>query len=263
MTAATAPLLAADEPPPVAVVRPHGRGTVVLLCDHASNRVPRRLRPFGSGLGLDAAALASHIAWDPGAAAVARRLSVLLDAPLVLCGYSRLVIDCNRPPASPDAIPAASDGVVIPGNQALDPAARWQRRQALFRPYHAAISDLLDARAGRPTHLLSIHSFTPALAGGPRRPWTVGVSHRHDGGLGRRLLAALADLPGLVIGDNQPYPIEDACDYTLPTHGEARGLPNCMIELRQDGLADDAAADSWARRLARAYLVAATLENTP
>lgn len=254
-------LLDADEPPPVTVVNATGRGSAVLLCDHADNRVPRRLSPSGRGLGLSAEALASHIAWDPGAAAVARHLSGLLDAPLVLSGYSRLVIDCNRPPASPESIASASDGVRVPGNQALAPADRQVRAQVLFRPYHAAIAGLLDDRADRPTCLLSIHSFTPVLAG-CARPWVVGVSHRQDGGLGARLLAALARAPGLVIGDNQPYPIEDAFDYTLPHHGEARGLPNCMIELRQDALGDDAAALTWAQRLARACVVGETLPGS-
>ncbi len=242
-----ASLLATDEPPPVRLVNANGRGAFVLLCDHAANRVPRAL----DQLGLSPAQLASHIAWDPGAAAVARLLARRLDAPLLESGWSRLVIDCNRPPDSPEAVPAVSAGVPVPGNQGLSPAAREQRRMVLFQPYHQAIARLLNARARRPTRLLSIHSFTPVLEG-VRRPWAVGVSHRHDGGLGALLLAALDAEPGLAVGDNQPYAIEDAYDYTLPTHGETRGLPNAMIELRQDGLCTPAAIATWAERLARA-----------
>lgn len=228
-----------------------GTGALVLLCDHASNRVPRRLRQ----LGLEPAQLDRHIAWDPGAAAIARALSRLLDAPLLLSGYSRLVIDCNRPPASPESIAKTSDGVPIPGNRGLTPAQHEQRQREVFAPYHAAIAQLLDGRAARPTAVLSIHSFTPVLQGA-RRPWDLGISHRHDRGLGSRLLAALAaagDSAELVIGDNQPYPIEDAYDHTLPTHAEARALPNCMIELRQDHLGSAAAVAAWASRLAEAY----------
>lgn len=241
-------LIGTDGPPAFKVVNASGGASVVLVCDHASNRIPRVL----GDLGLSAAQRASHIAWDPGAALVARGLSVLLDAPLVRSGYSRLVIDCNRPLASPESIATASAGVSVPGNQALAPRARALRQRVLFRPYHQAIAGLLDARAHRTMQLLSIHSFTPILGTEPR-PWAIGVSHRQDRGLGGRLLTALAAEPGLCIGDNLPYPIEDAFDYTLPTHGEARGLANCMIELRQDGLRTQADAMQWAQRLAQAW----------
>ena len=242
------PLLAPDEPPAFTVVKAEGRGGALLVCDHASNRVPRRL----AGLGLDKRALADHIAWDPGAAAVARALAALLDAPLVLSGYSRLVIDCNRPPDGPRSIAEISDGVVVPGNRDLDASTRAERRRVLFDPYHDAIRRLLDRRRGRPTLLLSVHSFTPSL-GGQARPWPIAVAHRHDQGLGRRLREALlADDPDLLVGDNQPYAVGDASDYTLPVHGEARGLPNVLIEIRQDGLATLVQCRGWAERLAKA-----------
>lgn len=243
------PLLAADEPRAFEVVNAEGRSSAVLVCDHASNRVPRRL----VGLGLDARALADHIAWDPGAADVARRLAALLDAPLVLSGYSRLVIDCNRPPQSPQSIAGTSDGIVVPGNQGLSAEARAERRRVLFEPYHDAIRRLLDRRAGRPSRLLSLHSFTPSLAG-EVRPWPIAVAYRHDRGLGGRLRQALLDLdPELLVGDNQPYAISDDSDYTIPTHGEARALPNVLIEIRQDGVATPAGAAAWATLLAATY----------
>jgi predicted N-formylglutamate amidohydrolase len=226
-------------------VNADGAAGAVLVCDHASNRVPRSL----AGLGLDPGALSEHIAWDPGAAEVARRLAAHIDAPLVLSGYSRLVIDCNRPPANPGSIAAESAGVPVPGNRGLSPEARAARVAAFFAPYHAAVDRVLDARGGRPTALLTIHSFTPVL-NGKARPWHVGVSHGRDGRLAALLRAALAAFGELKIGDNEPYPIEDAIDYSIPVHGEARGLPAAMLELRQDGLATPAAAAAWGDRLA-------------
>ena len=243
------PLLDPDETA-FEVVNIDGRGVAVLTCDHASNRFPRRLGSFG----LDAAAIASHIAWDPGAAWVARRLSRLLDAPLVLSNFSRLVIDCNRPVESPTSAPAESAGVRIPGNERLSDVRAATRRAALFDPYHAAIRAVLDARryAGRPTALLAIHSFTPDY---PHqiRPWTIGVSYNRDRRLAALLLDALAEDTTLIVGDNKPYSVDDESDYTIPVHGERRGIPHALIEIRQDGLATEAAAAIWADRLARAF----------
>ena len=244
----TLPLLGPDELPPVELVNIDGGGSAVLVCDHASNSVPRRL----GTLGLDAGRLADHIGWDPGAADVARRLSVHLDAPLVLSGYSRLVIDCNRPLRSAESIAERSAGVPIPGNRGLSPEEREARIAALFRPYHDAIARLLDGRARRPTLLLSIHSFTPVL-NGPLRPWHVGVCYGHDRRLAALLLGTLARSGEFAVGDNQPYPIEDDIDYTIPVHGEGRGFPSAMIEIRQDGIHTAAGAAAWAARLAEAY----------
>jgi predicted N-formylglutamate amidohydrolase len=241
-------LLGPDEPPAVEIVNPKGEGSAVLLCDHAANRVPRRL----GTLGLDPAQLADHIGWDPGAAEVARRLAVHLDAPLILSGYSRLVVDCNRPLANPESIAAHSAGVPIPGNRGLSPEDRASRIDALYRPYHDAIARLLDARADRPTLLLSIHSFTPVLNAQPR-PWHVGVSHWRDRRLAALLLGALGRGGDLTVGDNEPYPIEDHIDFTIPWHGGRRGLPSVMIEIRQDGIRTPADAAAWAARLAEVY----------
>lgn len=241
-------LLAPDEPPPLEIINGEGRGSAVLLCDHASRRIPRRL----GNLGLDPVALSEHIAWDPGAAAVARHLSARLDAPLVLSGYSRLVIDCNRPLHSPGSIAEQSAGVRIPGNQRLSPVQRATRIHELFRPYHDAIGRLLDGRSNRATALLSIHSFTPVL-NGEVRPWRVGISHWRDRRLATLLLGALCRDRDLRVGDNEPYPIEEDIDYTIPLHGDGRGLPSVMIEMRQDGLRSPGAAAAWALRLAEAY----------
>lgn len=241
-------MLAADEPAGFEVVNADGTGSAVLLCDHASNRLPRWL----GALGLSAAALADHIAWDPGAAAVARRLSDLLHAPLVLSGYSRLVIDCNRPLDSPESIPAQADGVPVPGNRMLTPGDRALRVASVFHPYHRKISDVLDRRADKPSLLLSIHSFTAVLAG-HLRPWSIGFAYGRDRRFAALMLDAIKRDAGLVVGDNQPYSVDDTTDYTIPTHGEARGLPHVLVEIRQDRLANPADAALWAMRLAKAF----------
>jgi predicted N-formylglutamate amidohydrolase len=249
-SASTAALLGSDEPPPVELVNTGGHSNAVLVCDHASNRVPRQL----GSLGLDAVQLADHIGWDPGAADVARRLSILLDAPLVLSGYSRLVIDCNRPLRSAGSIAEQSDGVPVPGNRGLSPLERERRINALYRPYHEAIDRLLDARARRPSLLLSIHSFTPIL-NGRTRPWHIGISHWRDRRLAALMLGVLSRSGEFSVGDNAPYPIDEDVDYTIPVHGEGRGLPSVMIEIRQDEIRTTAGAADWATRLAGAYRI--------
>ena len=245
---ATATLQDNDEPAAFEILNADGRGNAVLVCDHASNRMPRRL----GTLGLDAASLISHIAWDPGAVEVARHLSDLLDAPLVLSGYSRLVIDCNRPIDHPESIPAQVDGVAISGNRQLTPEDRTRRVESLFKPYHAAIRDVLNLRAERASLLLSIHSFTPVF-NGQSRPWTIGLAYGRDRRLASLLLDALNRDAGLVVGDNQPYSIEDSIDYTIPIHGAARGLPHILIEIRQDMITTGAHASEWASRLAETF----------
>ncbi len=241
-------LLGLDEPPPVEKINTDGRSSAVLVCDHASNRVPARL----GSLGLEPDLLADHIGWDPGAAEVARRLATHLDAPLVSSGYSRLVIDCNRPIFHAESIAERSAGVSIPGNFGLSPLERSSRIDALFRPYHDAIAGLLDHRSHRPTLLISIHSFTPVL-NGRSRPWHIGISRWRDPRLAALLLEALRRAGDFTIGDNEPYPVDNDIDYTIPRHGEGRGLPSVMIEIRQDQLRTAAGATALAGRLAAAY----------
>lgn len=242
------PLLDADEPAAFEVLNPQGESRAFLVCDHASNAIPRGL----VDLGLGPEQLAQHIAWDPGAAAVARGLAARLDAPLVLGGYSRLIVDLNRPLASPESMPEQSAGVVIPGNCNLSRQARAARAAALFSPYHQAVGRLLDARADRQPLLLSIHSFSPQLDG-RSRPWQVGVAYGRDRRLADLMRHGLGLRGDLRVGDNQPYGIEDANDYTLPTHGEGRGIGHVMIEIRQDELRTLAAVGAWVERLAGAY----------
>ncbi len=239
-------LLAADEPAPFEVVRAEGASPFVLLCDHASRRMPRAL----GDLGLDEDALASHIAWDLGIAEVARALSARLDASLVLSGYSRLAIDCNRPLHVESSIPAVTCDVRVPGNEGLGEAARSARQEALFWPYHRTIEGLLAARDERraTSVIISLHSFTPALYG-TSRPWHIGVMYGRDRRLAERFFAALAREPALVVGDNEPYRVTDGSDYGVPTYAERHGRLGALIEIRQDLIADASGIEAWAARL--------------
>lgn len=243
-----APLLGADEPPPVTLLPGAGPWAPALLaCDHASPRVPRAL----AGLGLAPAQLQRHIGWDLGAADLTAALAAALGWPAVLAGYSRLVVDCNRHLADPAAYPAASDGTSVPGNSGLGPADRAARAAALYWPYHAAVGAGLAALAvaGGPPALVAIHSFTPVLAG-RRRAVEVGVLWDTDARLAAPLLAGLRRMPGLVVGDNQPYTGRSPVGFTVGYHAGRRGLPHVAIEVRQDLLADAAGVARWARLLA-------------
>ena len=239
------PLLSADEPPAVEIVNRDSDATLFFVCDHASPRIPRVLQD----LGLSRAEIEAHIGWDIGAAHLARNLAEAFAAPLVLTGYSRLVIDCNRPLASDGSIPRTSAGTVIAANTGLSAAAQKQRQDTFYHPYHDAISGLLDRRAARqlPTALFAIHSFTPDYPG-EERPWHVDFAYHRDRRLAGLLLDHI-DVPGLVVGDNLPYAVEDDSDQTIPQHGERRGLPHVMVEIRQDTLATPSAIDIWSERL--------------
>jgi predicted N-formylglutamate amidohydrolase len=245
----SATLLGADDPRAFALVNAAGRAPVLLICDHAGNAVPRRL----AGLGLDDEKLARHVAWDIGAAEVTRRLAVLLDAKAVLAGYSRLVIDCNRPLDDPTSIAGESDGIVVPGNFGLSSVARAARAAACFNPYHAAIAGQLAglAAGGIVPAVIAIHSFTPTMRGFAR-PWHVGILWDKDPRLPAPLIAALAADPTLVVGDNEPYSAREPAGYSVHTHAAAVGLPHTAIELRQDLIATPDGASSWAAILAAA-----------
>jgi predicted N-formylglutamate amidohydrolase len=242
-------LLAADEPPPVIEIGLQGRSNFVIVVDHASRRIPRRL----NDLGLPASELQRHIAWDIGALGVARQVAAALDAPLVAQNYSRLVIDCNRDPKVPTSIPRLSEASEIPGNLDLSDADRALRRREIFDPYHDRIRALLDARAaaGRPTILVAQHSMTN-IYHGVRREMHAAVLYNRDRRFAGLVLDGLRREAGLIVADNQPYFVSDETDYTIPRHGEARGLPHVEIEIRQDLVADAAGQAGWARRIARA-----------
>lgn len=249
--ATRSPLLGADDPPPYELVNPGGSAPLLLVCDHASYAVPAALH----GLGLDESALRRHIGWDIGAADVTRRLAAMLDARAVLAGYSRLVIDCNRPLGSPTSILAISDGVSIPGNAALDGAAATARAGACFAPYHDVIEELLDATAARPgapvPALISMHSFTP-LFEGFERPWHIGILWDRDDRLAKPLMKAFAADPLIHVGDNQPYSGASLTPYSTPRHAEARGYRHVTVEIRQDLIDTHHGAEIWAQRTAAA-----------
>jgi predicted N-formylglutamate amidohydrolase len=242
-------LLAPDEPAAFRVEQAHGASPFLLACDHAGARVPSQLHD----LGLSPDDLQRHIAWDIGAAEVASKLAAQLDAFLILQTYSRLVIDCNRPPGSEQSIVRVSEATRIPGNEAVSPLQAQAREREVFRPYHERLTAELDHRRaqGRPTILIAMHSFTPVFHGSTR-PWQMGLLYNRDPRLARALLHILRRDTDLVVGDNEPYAVSDTTDYALPVYGEQRGLPHVGIELRQDLIADEAGQRAWAVRLAQA-----------
>ena len=244
------PLLGPEDVAPVFELRPEGRSPFLFTCDHYGRLIPRAL----GDLGLPESEMSRHIAWDVGIAGVAERLSAQLDAHLVAQRYSRLVIDCNRPPNVPSSIPRISEASTIPGNENLTREAAETRRREIFDPYHARIDAIIARRlsAGMPTVLVALHSFTPVYAG-IARPWHIGTLYLRDGSLPPLLLKALRTEQGLVVGDNEPYAASEETDYTIPVHGEQRGLINSGIEIRQDLIAEEAGQRSWADRLARVF----------
>ena len=241
-------LLRADEVPPVHEYNADGASPFLLIVDHYGRLLPQKL----GDLGLPESELTRHIAWDIGIAGVAEHIARLLDAHLVAQRYSRLVIDCNRPPAVASSIPLLSEATVIPGNEALSDDAAELRRREIFDPYHQRLKAVIDRRLHehRPTVLIALHSFTPVYAG-VARPWHIGTLYHRDTVLPRLLLKALRSEGDLVVGDNEPYAVSDLTDYTVPVHGEARGLINTGIEIRQDLIADAFGQQQWAERLAR------------
>jgi predicted N-formylglutamate amidohydrolase len=249
-TGDTSLLLEGADVPPVLEDNIEGGSPFLLTCDHYGRAVPRLL----GDLGLPESELDRHIAWDIGIAGVAEALSKHLDAHLIAQRYSRLVIDCNRPPEAASSIPRISEATVVPGNEDLARDAAEARRRAIFDPYHRRIREAIDRRlsAGVPTMLVSLHSFTPVYAG-LARPWHIGTLYQRDTRLAPLLLKSLRAEPGLVVGDNEPYAVSDGTDYTIPVHGEARGLMNSGIEIRQDLIAEHLGQREWADRLARVF----------
>ena len=226
---------------------PSARWPALLVCDHASARIPA---PLGT-LGLSPVSLADHIALDIGAAALTRALSLRLKLPAVMASYSRLVVDCNRRLADPTAFPETSDGVQVPGNADLDESERRRRADALYWPYHHAIRDQLGALESKQPApaLIAIHSFTPRFNGADR-PWQVGILWDKDPRIAVPLMDRLRKVGGLTVGDNEPYSGKHPADFTIDHHAEAEGLPNVSIEVRQDLITLEAGVDTWADLLA-------------
>jgi predicted N-formylglutamate amidohydrolase len=247
-------LLAADEPPPFTADNEAGTSPFLIVADHAGKHFPRRLEQ----LGVSDAECERHIAWDIGIGAVCRLLGQALDAVVIRQNYSRLVIDCNRTPGSETSIADLSESTAVPGNIGLSERDKLARVREIFQPYHDRIADELDRRrkAGRPTALISVHSFTPVYKT-VTRPWHVGVLYNRDRRFAQILMELLHREGGLIVGDNEPYSVTDASDYTIPVHGEQRDLHHVAIEIRQDLITDDVGQRVWAalfaRLLPRAY----------
>ncbi|WP_090268833.1 N-formylglutamate amidohydrolase [Thalassovita taeanensis] len=228
----------------VQVINPDGLGPVVVICEHASNVFPADI----GTLGLSDEAQRSHIAWDPGALAVAQGLSRALDAPLVAGAASRLLFDCNRPPEAADAIPPQSELFEVPGNIALTSDAAAERVRRFHDPFNAALRTVLDTKA--PQVIVTVHSFTPVYYGTPRAV-EIGVLHDTDSRLADAMLACAADHVQENIGRNDPYGPEHGVTHTLRHHALPRGALNVMLEIRNDLIADRDSQRAMAGRLAQ------------
>jgi predicted N-formylglutamate amidohydrolase len=241
-------MLGRDDPPPFVILHEHGAAPALIVCDHASRAFPRGM----NRLGMPELPSWQHIAWDIGAGEIARGLSHALDAPAVLAGYSRLIVDCNRRPDDPEAFRSNSDGWEIPGNHTLSEFDRRVRLACFFDPYHEAIAAMLAGFRVRDVVplVVSVHTFTASI-GGVDRPWHVGVLWDKDEANARRLIEDLRAVEGLVVGDNEPYSGKHPSDYTIDHHAETAGLPHVCVEVRQDQLESPAGVERWVRLLSR------------
>lgn len=221
---------------------------LVITCDHASNALPSG---YGT-LGLEAHHLDRHIAWDPGAGNVARRLSRLFDATAILCGFSRLLIDANRGDGDPTQVAAISDKTVISGNAGLADTEHERRRTLYHGPYHDAVTGEIERHIAekRVPVVLAVHSFSPAIRG-EAKPWHLGFLWDRDERLARPLVEHFSEDADVEVGDNQPYSGRIPGD-SMHRHGTMRGLPHILVEFRQDLIADDSGVRAWAERVYRA-----------
>jgi predicted N-formylglutamate amidohydrolase len=250
-------LLGSADPEPVEAINPRGRSIFFLTCEHGGRALPASL----GDLGVAPQEMDRHIASDVGVEQFSRKLSARLDAPLLLQRYSRLVIDCNRPSDAPDSIVEKTDGPIVPGNLNLSRDERRKRYAEIHMPFHEAVGRGLDARqaAGLPSILVSVHSFTPKMkASGVVRANHLGLLFNRDGRFARSLMAALQrNNPEVEAAFNEPYSVDDVSDYTIPVHGERRGIPHVLLEIRNDQIDDAEGQDRWAEILVQAMRHAA------
>ncbi len=241
------PLLTAADGEPVSEANIRGGSEVLLVCEHASRRLPAKL----GSLGLAADVLDQHIAWDPGALAVAMGMSKELDAALIYQNFSRLAYDCNRPPEAADAMPARSEIYDIPGNAGLSAEDRQARTEAIYLPFRAALAQRIAERKAqaRETVLVTIHSFTP-IYHGVQREVEIGILHDRDSRLADQMLARTEASCRYQVRRNEPYGPADGVTHTLREHGLANGLLNVMIEVRNDLIRDEAGQEVMAGFLA-------------
>lgn len=241
-------LLGPSDPAPVDVCHAKSPSPFLLLCEHAGQAIPKAL----NGLGLAAGAIDRHIGWDIGAEALARAISDRLQCPLIIQRYSRLVMDCNRPPLSEGSIPEVSDSVPVPGNSGLTARDHDLRHRAIFEPMTAALTSAFHAHPRKAA--FSIHSYTRQLQGHVR-PWDAGFLTRYDEPAAQRLMSTIRRAtPELRLALNEPYQIDDDSDWFIPRFAEPRGLRHTLIEVRNDHLRDAAGVARWADLLAPALI---------
>lgn len=247
------------EDEPTVVLNKSGSSPVVLVCEHAGNRIPKSL----GSLGLSENELKRHIAWDIGAEPVTRRLAGLIDATAVLQRYSRLVYDCNRPPEESSAMPRSSESTAIPGNQNLTADDRRARTEEIYEPFHDRIATILDEREQRRrrTIFVTIHSFTPVFKG-VARPFHVGLLFDRDPRFTEAILPLIARAGSWDVRRNQPYGPADGVCHTLNLHAEPRNLPYAMIEVRNDLIASEEGQAEWAGRLSEVLQQAAAVHES-
>jgi predicted N-formylglutamate amidohydrolase len=256
-------LLQAGDPEPVEWINSAGPSAIFLTCEHAGRAVPAAL----GDLGVAPEEMDRHIAYDVGAEGLARFLSERLDAALILQRYSRLVIDCNRPLQAEDCVVALSDGTVVPINADVGDLDRRRRYVEIHQPLHEAIAVALDQRlaGGNPLFLVSVHSFTPVMRStGAVRDFELGLLYNRDARFAERLADAFgAANPDVTVKLNEPYVVDDVSDYTIPVHGERRGIPHVLLEVRNDLIKDESGQREWAERLAGPLTSAAeSIEGT-
>lgn len=241
-----ATILAPSEQPAAEVINPGGGAPLILVCEHASAAIPESLH----GLGLCSEDLLSHAAWDIGALAVAKRLSAILDAPLVASRVSRLVYDCNRPPEAPDSIPARSERIEAPANANLSVAERLARISEVYEPFRALLTGTIVGKGPALPALITVHSFTPVFFG-VLREVELGILHDADDRLARAMLAAAPASTSLKAVLNEPYGPRDGVTHTLKEHALEAGLLNAMIEIRNDFIGDHSGVETVSGELAR------------
>ncbi len=213
------------------IIGAEAKGAALILCEHAAHAIPARY----DGLGLTPDAAISHAAWDPGARDLAVYLAGSLDATLIAATVSRLVYDCNRPPEAASAMPGKSELVEVPGNANLTDAQRAERTETVYRPFCAAVAGTIAGRQHRlqSTAIITVHSFTPVYYGETRET-EIGILHDTDTALADAMLRNTSKVSHRTIHRNQPYGPEDGVTHSLQIHGVAHGLPNVMIEVRND-----------------------------
>ncbi|MDI2090205.1 N-formylglutamate amidohydrolase [Commensalibacter oyaizuii] len=240
-------LLCDTDPNPVTLVNPDSLSPFFLVCDHAGFTFPKALK----NLGLTKEDQQRHISGDIGIKGVGEKLSSLLHATLITQSYSRLVIDCNRNTLNPTLIAPTSDDTVIPGNQNLSLEQQQARITEIYQPYHQKISDLLDCRLQRNIHtvFVSLHSFTPKMQNGEKRPWHAGILHEYSDKFSLLFKQKLQENYAYPIGDNQPYALTEKNDYTVPNHALKRNIPYLELEIRQDLITTSEQQEEWAERL--------------